>query len=266
MINITLYLREMKKSIKMLLIFGVVITMYVCIIIGMYDPQMMETLDSFYEMMPELMASVGMSIGANSLMGFMVSYLYGFILLIFPMVFCILRGNGLIAKYMDSGAMSVLLAAPIKRKKIVCTQLAVLLSGVCLLVLYITGLELVVAESKFPGELEITQLLELNVALLCLHLFIAGICFLASCLFSDSKYSIGFGAGIPAFMYVLQMLSNVGEKAEVAKYFTFFTLFDADGIAAKEAGAFSGAIVLLIGAIIMYVLGSMVFCKKDICV
>ena len=119
MINITLYLREMKKSIKMLLIFGVVITMYVCIIIGMYDPQMMETLDSFYDMMPELMASVGMSIGANSLMGFMVSYLYGFILLIFPMVFCILRGNGLIAKYMDSGAMSVLLAAPIKRKKIV---------------------------------------------------------------------------------------------------------------------------------------------------
>ena len=143
MINITLYLREMKKSIKMLLIFGVVITMYVCSIIGMYDPQMMETLDSFYDMMPELMASVGMSIGANSLMGFMVSYLYGFILLIFPMVFCILRGNGLIAKYMDSGAMSVLLAAPIKRKKIVCTQLAVLLSGVCLLVLYITGLELV---------------------------------------------------------------------------------------------------------------------------
>lgn len=59
----------------------------------MHDPEMMKTLDSFVEVMPELMAAVGMSAGAASLLGFMVSYLYGFILLIFPMVFCILRGK-----------------------------------------------------------------------------------------------------------------------------------------------------------------------------
>ena len=99
MINKTLYVREMKKSIKMLLIFAAVITMYVTIIIGMYDPEMMEMLKGFEEMMPELMASVGMTTGATSLLGFMVSYLYGFIFLIFPMVYCILRGNGLVSKY-----------------------------------------------------------------------------------------------------------------------------------------------------------------------
>ena len=264
MINSTLYLREMKKSIKMLFIFIAVITMYVSIIIGMYDPKMMEMLDGFSKMMPELMSAVGMTTGTTSLLGFMVSYLYGFILLIFPMVFCILRGNGLIAKYTDSGAMAVLLASPVKRYTIVSTQLAVLLSGVSILVLYATGLELVVAGSQFPGELVAGDLLKLNLALWCLHIFIAGICFLASCVFSETKYSIAFGAGIPAFMYIIQMLSNVGEKTEVAKYFTFFTLFDADGIVAKEAGAFTGAIVLLIGACIMFFLGSVVFCKKDL--
>lgn len=264
MINSTLYLREMKKSIKMLLIFIAVITMYVTIIIGMYDPELMKTLDSFYDIMPELMAAVGMSAGTTGLLGFMVSYLYGFIFLVFPMVFCILRGNGLIAKYADNGAMAVLLAAPVKRRTIVCTQLAVLVSGVCLLVLYATGLELIVAGSQYPGELVTADLLQLNLALLFLQLFIAGICFLASCLFSETKYSIAFGAGIPAFMYVLQMLSNVGEKAEAAKYFTFFTLFDAEGIAANKAGAFSGAVVLLAGAVVMYLLGSVIFCKKDI--
>lgn len=266
MINSTLYLREMKKSIKILLIFAAIITMYVCIIIGMYDPKMMETLDSFYEIMPEIMAAVGMSAGAASLLGFMVSYLYGFILLIFPMVFCILRGNGLISKYTDSGAMAVLVAAPVKRRTIVFTQLAVLLSGVCLLILYVTGLELVFANSKFPGELDSVELLQLNTALLFLHLFIAGICFLSSCLFSETKYSIAFGAGIPAFMYVLQMLSNVGEKAEAAKYVTFFTLFDAEKIAAGDAGAFSCSVVLLIGAIAMFTSGIVIFCKKDLCV
>lgn len=264
MINSTLYFRELKKSIKMLFIFGAVITMYVTIIIGMYDPEMMKMLDGFAEMMPEIMAAVGMDTGANTLLGFMVSYLYGFIFLIFPMVYCILRGNGLISKYTDDGAMAVLVAAPIKRVTVVVTQLAVLVSGVLILILYSTGLELAVASSKFPGELVVEDLLRLNLALLCLHLFIAGICFMASCIFSDSKYSIAFGAGIPAFMYVMQMLANVGEKTEAAKYFTFFTLFDANGIAANEAGAFVGAIALLIGAIAMYVVGSLVFCKKDL--
>lgn len=265
MINRTLYLREMKKSIKLLLIFAAVITMYVSIIIGMYDPELMKTLDSFYDMMPELMASVGMSAGAADLIGFMVSYLYGFILLIFPMVFCILRGNGLIAKYTDSGAMAVLIASPVKRRTIVCTQLAVLLSGVFILVLYSTGLELAVAQSKFPGELAAAELLRLNTALLFLHFFIAGICFFASCLFSETRYSIALGAGFPALMYVLQMLANVGGTAEKAKYFTFFTLFDACGIAANEAGAFSGAFILLAGAILLFVSGGVIFCKKDMC-
>lgn len=266
MINGTLYLREMKKSVMMLLIFAAVITLYVTVIIGMYDPEMMKMLDGIAEMMPELMAAVGMTTGATNLLGFMVSYLYGFILLIFPMVFCILRGNGLIASYTDSGAMAVLTAAPIKRRTIVCTQLAVLLSGVCILVAYATGLELVVAQSQFPGELVVADLLRLNAGLLFLHLFIAGICFFCSCLFSETKYSIAFGAGVPALMYVLQMLSNVGEQGEFAKYFTFFTLFDASGIAANEPGSFTGAAVLLAGAAVLYVLGSVIFCKKDLCV
>lgn len=266
MINCTLYLREMKKSLKMLLIFAAILTMYVSIIIGMYDPKMTETLDSFYEIMPEIMAAVGMKPGDMSLLGFMVSYLYGFILLIFPMVFSILRGNGLIAKYTDSGAMAVLMAAPVKRRKIVMTQLCVLLSGVLLLWGYVTGLELVYAGVKFPGELVAADLMKLNQGLLFLQLFIAGICFLSSCLFSETKYSIAFGAGIPALMYILQMLANVGEKAEKIKYLTFFTLFDANGIVAGDAGAFTGAVILLVGAVAMFAAGVEIFSRKDLCV
>lgn len=83
MLNMALYKREMKGSLKMLVIFAAVISLYVSVIISMYDPEMMKTLDSFYKIMPELMASVGMTAGATSLIGFMISYLYGFILLMF---------------------------------------------------------------------------------------------------------------------------------------------------------------------------------------
>ena len=71
MINLALYKREMKGSVKLLLIFGAILTMYVSVIITMYDPQMMKTLDSFAEVMPELMASVGMKTNAADLLGFM---------------------------------------------------------------------------------------------------------------------------------------------------------------------------------------------------
>ena len=43
MINMALYKREMKGSIKLFILFGAIITMYVSIIIHMYDPQMMES-------------------------------------------------------------------------------------------------------------------------------------------------------------------------------------------------------------------------------
>ena len=76
MISLPLYKREMKGSIKVLLIFAAVITLYVTVIIRMYDPEMMKTLDDFVKVMPELMAAVGMHAGATSLIGFMISYLY----------------------------------------------------------------------------------------------------------------------------------------------------------------------------------------------
>ena len=104
----------------------------------------------------------------------------------------------------------------------------------------------------------------LNGGLLCLHLFIGSICFLSSCLFSDTKYSVAAGAGIPIFMYVLQMLANVGGDAEKAKYFTFFTLFNPDGILAGEGQAAAGIFILLAGAAVLYALGIMIFDRKDL--
>lgn len=264
MINMTLYKRELKSSVKLLVIFAAVITLYVSIIISMYDPEMMVMLDGFIEVMPEIMAAVGMSAGATSLLGFMVSYLYGFILLIFPMLFCILRGNGLIAKYIDRGSMVSLVAAPVKRCTIAFTQMTALTSGILILVIYSTVLEVVCAEICFPGELNVSELCSLNVGLLCLHLLIGGICFLASCVFSDTRYSVGFGAGVPALMYVLQMLANVGGNADAAKYFTFFTLYNPDGIISGDGRAVFGAVILLAGGIALYMIGISVFSKKDI--
>ncbi len=264
MINWTLYRREMRAGAKLLLIFGAIMTMYVVCIIALYDPVTVEMLDGFTRAMPQIMAAVGMTPGATHLLGFMISYLYGFVLLIFPMVYSALRANGLIAKYVDGGAMVYLVAAPVRRRTIACTQMLVLLSGIGLLLIYTTALEAAMARVLFPGALAMDDLLVLNGGLLVLHFMMGGICFLASCLFSETKYSFLLGAGLPVLMYVFQMVANVGDGARFMRYFSAFSLFDPNGLAAFAQGALLKAVILMLAALVLYPAGIAAFCKKDL--
>ena len=251
MINKTLYAREMKNSVKLLFILAAVMALYIGIIIYMYEPEMMALLDSYVDAMPEMMAAVGMTAGATDLLGFMISYLYGFILLVFPMIFCILRADRLLARYTTSGAMSYLLAAPVSRQRIVTTQIAALISGTFLLILFATALEILVAEHFFPGDLDIPDLLAVNTGLLCLQLFIASVCYFFSSACSDCKL-------------ILQMLANTSDKAADLKYATFFTLFDPTGLAAGDISALLSSGALFLAAILCFILAGLVFCRKSL--
>jgi len=264
MINFTLYKKGLLGSLKMLLIFMSVLTMYFLIIVSMFDPSLGSVLNELTGAMPELMAMFGMNQSSVTMLGFLSSYLYGFIMLIFPMIFSILCANRLIAGHVDKGSMVYLLAAPIKRKSIAFTQMKVLASGIFALMLYASAIGIIACEASFKGELAIKKFILLNVGALCLQLFISGICFLCSCIFNDTKYSIGFGAGIPALAFIIQMLANADNKLEKVKYATFFTLFSPDGIASGEKSAVLGMIALFVGAVILFISAIAIFSKKDL--
>ena len=264
MLNTTLFRRGMRGSVKMLVIFAAVLAMYFIIIVSMFDPTLGSALNELAKAMPELMAMVGMTASDATMISFMSAYLYGFVMLVFPMVFSILCANRLVSGNVERGSMAYLLAAPVKRHSVAFTQMLVLVCGIAALTVYATVVGITACEISFPGELAIGSFLLLNVGVLCLHLFIGGICFLFSCLFSDTKYSIGFGAGIPALAFVIQMMVNAGEKLRNAKYATFFTLFNPDGIAAGEAGAIGGVVVLFTGAVALFSTAIAVFCKRDL--
>ncbi|WP_295156834.1 hypothetical protein [uncultured Brachyspira sp.] len=52
------------------------------------------------------------------------------------------------------------------------------------------------------------------------------ICFLSSVNFSSSAVSLWSGLGLCILFVLLQMISRVGEKAEIFKYFSIITLFN----------------------------------------
>ena len=264
MISLTLFKREARNSTLLWVILAAVITMYFAIIVWMFDPELGSALKTFEEAMPEMMAMFGMMPAASDLTHFMGAYLYGMIMQLFPMIYTIIVANRLVARHVDRGSMSYLLAAPVSRAKVARTQLLGLLSGLVLMIAYVTVLGIVLAEGMFSGQLDLRGFVLLNLGCLCLQICIAGISFLSSCVFNETGRSLAFGAGVPVFAYVLQMLSTQGERVENIKYASFFTLFDTTGLIAGDSLALAQSGILLLIGIVLCALGVLVFDRKDL--
>ena len=262
--NVSLYKKGIKESYKLWLIILAVMSMYISIVISMYNPDIGNIMDELVKAMPCIMELFGMKDSGTTLLSFMANYLYGMIFLIFPMIFTIMVTNGLIAKQVEGGSMVYLLTAPSSRKQVAVTQLLVLLTGVISLILVASLIGWLAAQVMFPGHLELELYWKLNASLLCLHLFIAGICFLSSAFFNETKWSLSLGAGIPILSYVIQMIANLGGKYENAKYASFFTFFSPQNIIGQQDGVVLAASILLIGSLILYGLAISTFTKKDL--
>lgn len=264
MIALPLFKRNMISSIKLSIIFIAVLAMYTTVIIYMFDPQIAQMLEEYQEMMPGLMSAVGMSGDTSTLIAFIHTYLYGFIILIFPMIFSIVLVNKLLMKYIDSGSMASLLASPNSRTRIIFTQMVSIILSIIMLIVINTIIGLLCSQAMFPGELDIKKYLQLNISTICLHLAVSSIGFISACFFNEAKGYFFLGAGLPILFYLIQMLANMGEELEFLKYFTLYTLMPGDKIIAGEGGVLLSNIILLAIAFILYTLGALNFTKKDL--
>ena len=256
--------KEIKANYKLFLLIAAVLAMYISIITTMFDPAIGKSLQDLMGTMPEMMAAFGMTLKGSTLIDFLSSYLYGFLLLLFPMLLEIILANRLMARYVDRGAMAYLLASPHGRQKTAATQGVFLLINTALLILFTSVLGAIVCESMFPGELDITAYAKLNIALFLLHFAISGFCFFVSCLSNESKTSLAFGAGVPIAFYLVQMLANMGGKLENLKYATLFSLFSPDKIiAGDEAVLWMNGVLFAIGAL-FFAAGVVFFSKRDL--
>ena len=153
--NGVLFRRSARSLWKTWVVFAAVLSLYVSMITAMFDPKLNATLDEIVTAMPQLMNMVGMQAGSSSLGGFLINYLYGFLLLLLPLVFSILAANRLVARWVDTGSMAYLLVSPNTRARVARTQALVLIAGGTLLTAYCTALAVGCAAAMFPGELDV---------------------------------------------------------------------------------------------------------------
>lgn len=264
MISMTLLKREWKANVKILLIFIAVVTMYGGVIVAMFDPLLGESLNLMAESMPQLFDAFGMSNPGATLLEFVGNYLYGFILLVIPLICIVLLCHRLIIRYVDRGSMAYLLATPNKRIKIIVTQALFLILSMVLLVAYTYVLVYVSGILVFNETVDPVIFLFLNLGLLGLLLFFSGMCFLSACIFNESKYATGVGAGLGIFFILINMLSQVSERLDVMKYINPITLFQVEEIIAQHQDAYLGILVLYVSAAILFFIGIQIFKKKDL--
>lgn len=262
--SMVLFKREWKSNYKIFLIFIAIMTLYESIIVAMYDPKLGESLNMMAESMPQLFAAFGMMDPGLTLLDFLTNYLYGFILIIIPLVYIMIMCHRLMARYIDKGSMAYLLATPHKRSDIFITQLCVLLSGIMGLIVYSVVLILGCSSMMFNESIDIVKFLITNVGLLGVHFFFASFCYLTACSFNEVKLSIGIGAGVGVISILIQMLSQVSDRIEFLKYFTPLTLFDAKGLQAYDQQSLLCMAGLFALAVICIVIGCMNFSKRDL--
>lgn len=255
---------EIKSNYKLYAVFLGIITIYAVTLVAMYDPSLKDSLKSLEESMPVVLAAFGMQDMGTTLLDFIITYLYKFVLIVTPFIYSIVMCYRLLAKYVENGSLVYLLNSKHGRTKIAITQWANLFWGLVVMIAFNTGLMIVCCSIMFKGELDIPRFLLLNFGLLALQLFIASFCFMFTCLFNDVKYAIGCGAGIISLFIVMQMFFSVYDNAKILRYSNPLSLFDPQQVVNGDVVSMINLVILLGLAIIFLFIGLLGFRRKDL--
>jgi ABC-2 type transport system permease protein len=265
--NKTLFLVDLKSNWSLILFVTLVLMIYVSTSIAMYDPESVEKMEQMFQLLPEgMLKAFGFDGLGTDLTGYLGHYLYGFIIIVFPLIYLAIAANKLVARHVDSGSMAYLLTTPTTRIKVAITQAIFLVFGLTLIYLIAIGILIIISVSLFPGALDIGRFLALNFVAITSLYVAGGIGFFFSCFFSDSRNALAFGAGIPIAFFVLKMVSEIGEELENLKYISLFSVIQIDKILEDPVYGVGLGLVLFGVSIVLYAAGTIVFNRKSLAI
>lgn len=259
--SFTLFKANIKKNWILLLIFFGVLTMYMTTMISMYSPDDMEALMTMFKLLPEnLMKALGFSSLVTDLTGYLASWLYGLLMLAFPMVYSIILGNKLVAKMVDNGSFAYLLSTPNSRVKIIITQGIYALTSIVVLFAVLFGVGILISSAMFPNLLDAGAFFKLNFTTMLVNMVVMMISFFFSCLFNESIMSLGFGAGVPIVFLLMNMLGGASTSVEILKKISIFGFYDP--VELVHGGKFWSVNLIYTGIILVLFAASVLIFKK----
>lgn len=263
--NKTLFLTNLKSNRTLFVIMNLVLLMYSSIMIYMFDPETSNSINAMMEMLPKGFAlAFGFDDIAITLTSHIGSYLYGFIFIVFPMIFTVIVANSLVAKHVDRGSMAYLIATPNSRKTIIWTQAMSLITMLIGLFVIQTILGILTSEMMFKGLLEVGAYIKINLITLLVFGVVSGIGFLGSCIFDESSRSLSMGISFPVAFLLIKMLSGASPDLSFLKYFTPYTLIDINQIMNNSSYTLWTSVALIVASILLYFGAVMIFDKRSL--
>lgn len=217
---------------------------------------------------------------SNMDMTSMLNQMYFTVMGILPMLlFVVLVANSLLVDQVDRGSMAYVLSTPTKRSAVVNTQ-AVFLVVAPLLMLAVVCATRIASSFMIFEEVNVSEIIMLYVGMYILMEAIAGICYLGSCLFNQSKKAIAFGGGLTVWFFLASLLGMFGsqnmvdmgvgvEALGIFNKLTLIGLYDINTISTVGTDSLDTAFIWKLGvlaaiAVVSYIVGAIRFQKKDL--
>jgi ABC-2 type transport system permease protein len=221
-----IYLREMKASIKSLLIWTASISFVIVIWMAEFsafanDDSLMEMFDTFPEGMMRAFGFEAFNI--TTLTGFM-GLIFTYVMLVLC-IHAILKGNSVIAKEERDKTVEFALVLPVKRERIITAKLAAAVTNSILLLAYLYGFVLAISQRYLPEEgfMKFFGLLILGTFILQMVFVSVGV--MLGCVLKRYKKSGYIGASLIIGLYILSIMIDFSDKIEFLKYVTPFKYF-----------------------------------------
>lgn len=253
-----------KNRFLWLALLGVMLFYHVTILM-MYDPENIEAVNAMLDLFPkEMMQAIGFVSFGSTLLEFIVGYIYGFLIYLFPMIFAVIINHRLVAMMVDRGSMAYVLSAPHTRRKVILTQAIFSVFSMVLFFIVMSGAVIIASEIMFAGQLDLMMYMQINLYNIVQYLAIGAIIFFGSSIASESNQSLAIGVGFPVVFLIVQMAANLGGDMEIFKYFTLFTLFSPELMLSGDSFVFTSMVSLSLIALVLYGLSIIAFEKRNL--
>ncbi|MDF2667996.1 MAG: putative transporter permease [Paenibacillus sp.] len=262
--SFVLYKALLKRNSRLIIGYGLGSSLYL-LLMAMIYPSMKETIADKMDMvadMPEgFRAAFGVDQGMSiqSVTDLLSMQYYSMIFLILMTLFTLSLAGRMLAHFIEQGSMAYLLSVPWSRAKVVITVIAVI----------VTGLFLVVASNlvfSYVGAYMTGETIENGAAFIRLHLLgfllfmaIGGYSLLFAALTGDERKTVAFAGGLTLLFYVLDLAGKLSSglsgkrPASVFYWFQPSEILAGSGSAAAATGVFIGmAVIGFCGAVIVF--------------
>ena len=204
---------------------------------------------------------------------------YGMMTTILPGIYVLVTSNKLIASQVDRGSMAYVLSTPIKRSTVVITQIIFMVSSLILMFTIQTAAHIAVNQistlslnslsyNQLSGDLTTAMIIKVNLSALLVCIAMAGVCFMFSGIFNTTKFTIGLSGifvGESILANMLAMFGSLGVKGlDNFKYATICSFYDYQSVLTSDNDWIIKMIFPLAIAIITFLIGGIVFRKKDL--